>query len=318
MVIRTSENEYPVIGVKENSTQYDTYICRDIGRNELCSIISFKDAALFPALVSFLTDTVNREAFTDFKEYFIFDGKLCMVMKYAQGITLGTKLATESVPFRERLELGRKILEKAVIQDIPDFFLAKCMTPDQIIVASDLTVSFNYPVENIITDMQQNGRGNIEAVFRLLFAPELERKVPELLMDFFGRLPALTEQRLLDIYSEYYELAGQLEEYDANTEQPKTFWFRLWDKIKSTLKVLKKILIILLILASIAFLIYTIIDSVRHKDGEHLKSIGTVQIRELETEGKETTAPSIAASESIVTETVTQQAASAAQRAAAE
>lgn len=284
MVIRTSDNEYPVIGVKENTEKYDIYICRNITGKGLCRIMSVKDSELFPELVSFLTDTVNPEAFTDYIEHFIDSGRLCIVMKYAQGITLETKLATESVPFRERLELGRKILEKAVLQDIPDYFLAKCFDPQQIIVEQDLTVSFNYPIEDIITDREQNGRKKIDTVLRLLFARELERKVPDLLMDFFARLPGLTEQRLLDIYSEYHALLSKLENYDADEEQPKTFWYKLWDKIKKILGVLKKILIFVLIVAAIIYLIITILDPFGNKDSSHhFKYIGTVEIQDTTT-----------------------------------
>ena len=242
--------------------------------------MSVKDSSLFPGLVAYLTKAINREAFTDYREHFIDSGKLCIVMKYTQGVTLSTKIATESLPFTERLELGRRILEKAVLQDIPDYFLAKCFTPDQMIIKPDLSVCFNYPIDDIITDREQNGRDNIVSLLSLLFATELERKVPDLLMDFFRRLPELSEQRLLDIYSEYYAVAAKLEEYDAAEEQPRTFWFKLWDKIKALLKVLKNILIIALILAAIAYLIYTIIDPGKDKESSgHFESIGTLTIR---------------------------------------
>lgn len=280
MVIRTSDNEYPVIGVKENTEKYDIFICRDVKGKGLCRIMSVKDSQTFPELVRFLTDTVNREAFTDYIEHFVDNGKLCIVMKYSQGITLETKLATESVPFRERLELGRKMLEKAVLEDIPDYFLAKCFDPQQIIVEQDLSVNFNYPIEDIITNREQNGRKRIDEVLRLLFARELERKVPDLLMEFFGRLPALTEQRLLDIYSEYHALMAKLENYDADEEQPKTFWYKLWAKIKKLLNVLKKILIFVLIVAAIVYLIITILDPFKNNDtSRHFKTIGTVEIQ---------------------------------------
>ena len=299
MVIRTSDHEYPVIGVKETTEQYDMYICRDVSSKCLCRIMSIKDSGLFPDLVGYLTDAVNRDAFTDYREHFIDNGRLCIVMRYEQGVTLSTKLATESIPFPERLELGRRILEKAVLQDIPDYFMAKCFTPDQMIIAPDLTVNFNYPIEDIISNRDQNGRSNIISVLRLLFADELERKVPDLLMDFFKRLPELTEQRLLDIYSEYYTVAGQLEDYDVKDEQPKTFWFKLWDKIKALLKFLKNILIIALIIAALAYLIYTIIDPGKNNDNNgHFEYIGTVKIlRENESQPateKPTAAPTAA------------------------
>ena len=279
MIIRTFEHEYPVIGIKESTEKYDTFICRDVSGGGLCRIMSIKDSTLFADLVSRLTDTVNKEAFTDYREHFIYDGRLCIVMRYTQGVTLESKLSTESVPLKERLELGRRLLERVVLQDIPDYFLAKCFVPGQIIVAPDLSVSFNYPLEDIITDSGQNGRRNIINVFNRLFDHELRRKVPDILMDFLKRLPALTEQRMIDVYGEYYVLMGRLEGYNESDEQPGTFWFRLWDKIKKVFGVLKKILIFLLIAASVAYLIYVIADP-RKNDASngHFKTIGTVTI----------------------------------------
>lgn len=279
LVIRTFEHEYPVIGVKQQTEQYDVYICRDVSGNCLCRILSIKDKSLFAELVSWLTDNINREAFADYREHFIYDGQLCIVMKYTQGVNLASKLATENVPFRERMELARKILEKVVIQEIPDYFLAKCFLPEQMIIAQDLSVSFNYPIEDIITDRQQNGRENIVSVFRLIFQRELDRKVPDLLMDFIKKLPGLTEKRMMDVYSEYYILMGKLENYNEKDEQPKTFWYKLWDKIKQILGVLKKALIIILIVLSVCYLIYTIIDPGKNKTSNgHFHSIGTVDI----------------------------------------
>ncbi len=280
MILRTYEHDYPVIGITESTEKYDTYICRDISGGGLCRIMSIKDSSLFTDLVSRLTDTIDREAFTDYREHFIYDGRLCIAMRYSQGMTLASKLSTESVPFKERLELGRRLLERVVLQDIPDYFLAKCFVPEQITVASDLSVSFNYPIEDIITDSRQNGRENIVKVLSKLFEHETERKVPDVLMDFLKRLPELTERRMLDVYAEYYILMGKLSNYNENDEQPKTFWFKLWDKIKKLLKILKKILIFALIAASVGYLIYTIIDPHKNDNSNgHFKSIGTVTIQ---------------------------------------
>ena len=53
--------------------------------------------------------------------------------------------------------------------------------------------------------------------------------------------------------------------------------------VKKIFKVLKKILIILLILASIGYLIYTILDPGKDKGSDgHFKSIGTVEIQNTE------------------------------------
>ncbi len=279
MIIKTFEHQYPVIGIKEGTDIYDIYICRDYDGSGLCRVMSIKDRSLFHELVSWLSETVNQNVFTDFREYFIYNDCLCIVMKYTQGLSLNAKLATESVPFRERLELARRILEKAVLQDIPDYFLAKCFVPEEIIVSSDLSVSFNYPLGDVIVDRKQDGRKNIGAVLRMIFAPEIECNVPDELMDFINRLPELTSQRLLDLYSEYYLMMSSVQDYDVSSEQPKTIWYSLWEKTKKVFGFLKKIIIILLILAAIGYLIYTIIDPWKNNSSSgHFKTIGTVEI----------------------------------------
>ena len=279
MVISTYEHNYPIVGVKETSEVYDCYICRNISGGGLCRILCIKDRRLFAELAGWLTDNINKESFTDYIEHFIFEDKFCLVMKYTEGITLNTKLATESFPLRERLELGRRIIERIVLQDMPEYFLSKCLDPDCMVISSDLSISFNYPVFDIISDRSANGRECIEPILRLLFAKELERKVPDLIIDFFKRLPDLSQERMIDLYGEYYSMMMKLEGYDEDSEQPKTFWFKLWEKIKKVFNVLKKVIIAALILASIGYLIYIIIDPAKNNDNNgHFSSIGTLKI----------------------------------------
>ena len=279
MIISTFEHDYPITGVRETNELYNSYICRNVSGGGLCRILSLKDKNSFPQLVSWLTDTVDPEAFTDFIEHFNYDDKLCIVMKYTQGLSLEKKLSTEGLPLAERLELGRKILERAVIQDIPEYFLDKCFSPECIMVAPDLTVSFNYPIEDITTGRDCTASANIERVLRLLFAREIARKVPAVLMDFLDRLPALTEGSMIDLYSEYYALCTELEGFDAESEQPRTFWFIFWERFKKVFVKLKSIFIILLLLAAAGYLIYTIFDPGKSKDNEpHFDNIGTVTI----------------------------------------
>ena len=168
MTIRTSEKIYPVVGIKEQNENYDIYICRDAATRELCSILRLKDSTLFPVLVNWLTDISEHASFTDYRGYFMDSEMLCIVLRYSQGITLAAKLTTESVPLRERLEIGRKILEKIILQDIPDSFLSKCLDPEQIIIGNDLSVSFNYPVSDILNSRSSDGKKNIIHIFRLL------------------------------------------------------------------------------------------------------------------------------------------------------
>ena len=65
-----------------------------------------------------------------------------------------------------------------------------------------------YPIEDIVTGREQSGRSNIVSVFSLIFDRELQRKVPDVLIKFFERLPELANGRMIDLYSEYYLILG--------------------------------------------------------------------------------------------------------------
>ncbi len=258
MIIHTYEHDYPISSVKETNETYECYICRNLTDGGFCRVMSVKDKAYFPELVSWLTETVNRDTFTDYIEHFNFNGALCIVMKYTQGLTLGDKLATESLSVMERAEIGRKILEKIVLQEIPDYFLNKCMDPDCIMVSADLTVNFNYPIDDIIGNRQCDPMEGINKILRMLFARELERKVPEPVIDFFNKLPQLLELTVIEIYGEYHNMLSALTEMPEEEEEPKSIWYKIWNNLKKIWRVLKKIIMLALIVLAVVYLIMTI------------------------------------------------------------
>ena len=278
MVIYTYGHEYPVTSVQRTGDDYYIYICTCEGGG-LCRIMSIKDKSLFPELVSWLSETVNAEVFTDYIEHFIFEDTLCIVMKYTQGINLSEKSDTEGMPLRERLELCRKILERAVLLDIPDYFLDKCMDMSNIIVSADLTVSFNYPIDDIIGSRDCRPLKKVEKLLRIIFARELERKVPDELIEFFNEMPDLVGSNMIEFYSRYYMMMTRLIEREAGDEEPKSIWYKIWNKIKKSWGKLKKILMFLLLAAAVTYLVFTIQTSGSStKRQSNFDAIGTVII----------------------------------------
>ena len=279
MIIHTYEHDYPISSVKETNDTYECYICRNLTDGGFCRVMSIKDRAYFPGLVSWLTETVNKDTFTDYIEHFNFNSSLCIVMRYTQGLTLSDKLATESLSILERAEIGRRILEKIVLQEIPDYFLSKCIDPGCIIVSPDLTVNFNYPIDDIIGSRQCNAMECIDKLLRLLFARELERKVPEPVIAFFDKLPELLELTVIEIYSEYHDMLGKLTENPDVEEEPQSIWYKIWNNAKKVWRVLKKIIMLALVVLAVIYLIMTI-DGVKSSNVRkaNFDRIGTVTI----------------------------------------
>ena len=279
MTIYTYGHEYPVTSVQKDTDVYSIYICTDSVNGGFCRIMSVKDRSLFPELVGWLSGAVDPSVVTDYIEYFMFDDTLCIVMKYTQGTTLADRMDTESANLRERLELCRKIFERAVLLDIPDYFLDRCLDTGNKIVAPDLTVSFNYPIEDIIESRACQPMVKAEKLLRLIFAKEIERKVPDELMAFFDEMPELMNADKIELYSRYYSMMTAIVERDAGEEEPKSFWYKLWEKIKKIWSKLKKILMFLLLAAAVVYLIFTVNTSGSSKTKQpNFDSIGTVTI----------------------------------------
>lgn len=282
MVIETFEHKYPVCCVKEINDKYESYICRNVTDGGLCSVLSLKDKRLFPGIIEGLTAIVNPGIFTDYLEHFIFEDKLCVVMRYRDGMSLENKLSTETVPLAEKMEIGRRILEKIIIRRIPDYFLAKSCHTKNIIIDRDLTPHFNYPIEDI-EHMWKYTQGAaisyVKDLLREIFSAELKRRVPTVLMDFFDELPACFEKGgLIEVYSAYYNMMT-MAIGNKTEEEPKTFWFIVWEKIKSAASRFKRVLLIVIVLAALGYLFYTIAGiGGREEKSDNFSSIGTVEI----------------------------------------
>lgn len=284
-VIETYKHKYPVYCVKETNTEYESYICRNEADGGLCSVLAVKNKTLFAGIIDDLT-SIPDSAFTDFRENFISGGKLCVVMSFCQGITLKTKLNTEAMPLAERLEIGRRILERIVLRRIPDYFIAKGCSTKNIIVDRDLTLHFNYSIEDIdkLAEYTHSAALTcVESVLRELFSRELERMIPSELADFFAdfdeEIKGGKDDDMIGVYGSYCRMMSAVSE-DGSSEEPKTFWFTAWEKIKKAAARLKKILLVLVLLAVLGYLIYTILSIGKNEEKTvNFEKIGTVEIQ---------------------------------------
>jgi len=284
LVIHTFEHEYPVSYVKEISDISESYICRNNAEGGLCRILAIRDKSLFPAIIPRLTDADAISAFSDFIEHFIFEDLLCIVMKYTQGISLRDKIGTESLSLSEKLELARRILERMILQEVPDYFLMKCCTPETVIVDSDMTLHFNYPIEDIENAdacTREDAMKQVAGLLRFIFAKEAADYSSAEVSAFLDDLPALTQScDLIGLYSAYHTMMMTAVSGEAKTAAENSVWFTLWEKIKKLGAVLKKVLTVLLLLAAAAYLIFSI-GKIKESGTRHVnfERIGTVEIK---------------------------------------
>ena len=279
MTVYTYGHEYPISSVQTTNEKFDIYLSKDSATGGFFSLLCVKDRALYPEIASFLAEKADPEVFTDYIENFLFDDNFYIVMRYTQGTSLKDKFDTEELSFKARLELCRRILERAVLLSIPDYFIEKSFNPENIMVENDLTVKFNYPIEDIGEKRDFEPIATAESLLRTVFANELERKVPSELMDFFDDLPELYGSDMIELYDRYYSMFTVITERGAEDEEPKSFWYLAWEKIKVFLSKLKTLLMFLLLAVAVVYMIYTIYDATHSNvPAPSFDRIGTVNI----------------------------------------
>lgn len=285
MVIHTFRHEYPISYVKEVSDTSEVYICNNLLEGGFCKVLVINDRSLFPDVIMRLTDAQSIEAFTDYREHFMYDDVLCVVMRYSQGITLQDRIDTEFFTLTEKLELARRVLERMILQEIPDYFLKRCASADSIVADSDMTLHFNYSIEDMEKLPPCTHREAMEQVAELLrniFARESENYVSAELSSFLAGLDdmAADECTMIELYGAYYEMMNRVQAGDGKSEGETSIWHKLWEKIKKYAHVLWKLLTVLLLVLAALYLIFTIGDA-RESGNRHrnFDRIGTVDIK---------------------------------------
>lgn len=292
MMIRTYETDYIVIRHVQSGNTKEVYICRrnneQNGREY--TVICMKDIAMCQQLLRFFSEKVEAEKFTDFVEYFTFEGKLHIVFLHSRLISLEEKLRIQEYLFAERLEIAQKILERIVYLNMPYSFIADALVPGHITVSDTLDVRFNYEMTNVSRmdsyTLMEAGL-NIANVLQLLFHEELEKKSCSEINELLGWLESGEYQSYLDIFYKVNEYCTLLKnKTEEELAVPRTKPFQLWEKLKAAFVGLRKLLMVVLLVAAILYLVLSIVElAMPQSQGnigfmDRFDAIGTLQVRD--------------------------------------
>lgn len=284
MMIQSLEKNYIVIKYSFSDSNVERYICQEETGGERFTIVRIKNRHWITRVVEFLMRQKENSHFTDFVSCFFSEECLHVVMKYAEGISLEEKLQNENSSLEERLAIGKEILEKILILNMPDYFLKDCLKAENIILSTSLEVSFQYELRNI-SDYERVPFWQVQIclqkIFRMLLGQELKKNMLPPAAYFCDLLKKGGYQDILEIYTAYDSMYKEVQVLSDGKEiLPQTWTFRLWDKVKQYIPVLKKVCAAVLMLLAVAFLIYTVRESMQ--EGGEKKSfeyIGTLEIR---------------------------------------
>ena len=283
MVIKNLTSQYYVIEKKKSNKDFDILYCRlmDSGGNKTFDMLRIKNRERIPFLIQTFTESENNQTFYDLHDCFSKNGCFYIVFVHSDSISLKEKLERENCILRERLEIGKNLLEKLIILAMPEFLQAEVMNPEKVLVASDLTVSFSYEIDSVngIEGMDfQMVMAGIAQVMEVLFEKELTNRESEDIEKF---IKLCHEYHFCDImeffqeYTKFYEVVSK--QWEGGYISPHTFLFRIWEKIKKGFLIGRKWFFKIILIILVVFMIKYILTEDK-KSGTDFSQIGTVQI----------------------------------------
>lgn len=287
MIVRTLERRFAVTQVLASTENEEVCVCRDLEEEPqgLYTLVRFHAPGLARELLPMLVRQQENPAFEDFRGLFTQDGALYARFRYSGAPTLEKRLEEGGLSLRERLEAAGSLLERMALQNMPPALQFEVLQQGSITVDDAMCARFNYVLAMGLTRTHVDVGlvcGRVEAVLRALFAPELSTwSVPEL-EEYLKRLVQPGFSTYLEIYGGYDQVRKLLliRMHEADAVPPRTWLFRLWDRVKSLVRFVRPVLAGLVLVAAFCYLIYTLLAPPPVKGTPvFFETIGTVNVR---------------------------------------
>ena len=283
MIIRNLSKQYRVIREWESDGEIAQYICREEEEQKDCRIARQDLKSVSGDEIRFFMDQIHSQSFTDFLDFFTDAKNLYLVMVHNTGESLSKKLE-ESCSLKERMEIGKNLLEQMVLLDLPDYFFQAAMDSKLIVVSRSLEVRLEYDLKNLdcfreCTFLQ--GTEGLADIFRELYREELEIKAFPPMETMIYDLRDGKFQNLLEIYGRFQGIYREWADRKREQLKPESFAFRMWEKIKRAGGFLKNLAAAGILVLAVVYLVLSI-RQVGKEPGtaDNYYSIGTLKIQE--------------------------------------
>lgn len=286
MIIHAVKMKYYVICRLFVTINYEILLCEELegeSQKKYTMIRILNQEVSYP-FISFLTKQFNAEESQDFIEYFSEAGKFCIVFSYSDMPLLIEQLNKGVFRLIERLQIGKNLLEKILLLDMPFPILSEILSENTITISENLEIEFRYLLHNFETYESINFydvEEKLGFVMESLFQKELLDESSDELKNFISQLKEKKYHSLLELYKEYEILSENLKtQILAGKLKPKQFKFRIWEGIKQMIKYLKPVLYVIVICLGLTYLIYLFFIKKIEKDVYKYAKIGNIILEE--------------------------------------
>lgn len=281
MVIESLKHQYYVIHRKEKRAGYEIFFCREYGEvwDGMYDVYCVSQPLLIQRLILELTNRKKREDFTDLYEYFSWDGRLYLVFLHKEGVPLEEWIGEDGRSFKERLEIGRVILERILLLSVPDYFITEIWRKEQILV-NDGEVGFRYQLEGIFMEngeREEQIRFGLANLLEQLFEEEIVFEKSLEVLELIERIRDRDTGNVWEVYQDYQKFLDRI--FGLKEElHPNTILFRIWNRIKMGFPYIRWGIRILLVFVLAGYLIYTILYPSEEVEFLKYESIGSLVI----------------------------------------
>ena len=286
MIVRTLDRQFAVLQVLRSDENEEILVCQDLEDQGagLYTLARFRNPSLNRYLLPMLAREQLNPAFEDYLGVFSRDGDVYARFRYTDAPLLTQRLERGDFSFRERLEIGGSLLERRALLNMPPALQFEVLRDGNVTVDDALRPRFNYVLESMANCFNVDIGFicvRVSELLRKLFAQELSaRSLPEL-EEYLKGLEQTRYQSYLEIYAGYDKVRKLLLQRTlSGPAEPRTWLFRLWDRIKKLSRFVRPVLAGVVLIAAFCYLMYTLLLPAQPKGTPVLfDRIGTVEIQ---------------------------------------
>ena len=284
MIFESIERAYEVVCLFDKNYGYDNYLCKSKKKNYILCCISSEN--LKNICCPILLDILQRGHFTGLVEVFTQGDYLIAVFaEHMLQIRLADYVSDggEEYLFMNRLDFVYQMLAGLCIQEIPVPIACDLLIEEQIGLKSDGVADGYFHLCNL----ERYGEFDMTFFCHLLadiweqiFRFEIKKKPYKELKDFCEMLRQKPYEDYLQIISDFTQLHQIFRKKYEDGILTQAHGIRaFWEKLKGAVGILKVVVVVLIIVAALAFLLWSLRDTKKHTGGIY-PEIGDVKVKE--------------------------------------
>lgn len=268
MTIHAPGRELFVVRQVAAEDEREVLVCRDEGRADerLYTLVIFKHPSRIYDAITMFMQIKRRGVTPDFVDCFSMDSRFHVLFLYHEENSLMGQLTRGELMLRERLEAANGLLTEILMQDLPPGILQECLSDDNLSFYTTLTVSFGYNLKHA-----EN--------YRVIEQREVMEQAADLLTVLLGRDAKLESAEEVNAepileglrdgkyetwaaayadFKKWYDVVRTfVQSEDMRIENMVT---RFWRVVSRIVGIVKPVLAVALVLASIGYMIFTLLN----------------------------------------------------------